>query len=206
MIHLCVGFQQVVSAEVARNSWEVKRWRHEVHSIGLLADMPRFVESRPEFHSIAKFLQQNRCVINEDVNDFGICPSAKLLESVRQLPVIHCDHWCDVPWQELIDEIAVVIYSSLVDLIRESTWQDSRPRDREAVNVYSELLNHIDITLPLPIVSWKSQLCVNYWSDQTAYPSRSWSWKYGNQSALKVKLMARQLSDNHNLQLSRLSD
>lgn len=65
---LRVRFQQVVAAQVAGNAGVVDGWRHKVLAVRLLADVPRFVKARPKLNAIAELLEQNLCVVGEDVD------------------------------------------------------------------------------------------------------------------------------------------
>lgn len=79
--------------------------------------------------------------------------------------MVHRHHRRDITQQQFIDDLVVMSYAGLVHVIRESVGQNSRPRDREPINVHAELLDHFDVTLPLLSIASaekKSRLFVNY--------------------------------------------
>lgn len=79
VVNFRMRFQQIVTAQVAGNSRIGERWSHVVQSVGLLTYVPWFIEGRPHFHAIAKLLDQNFCVVDENVDQLLIGPTTEFL-------------------------------------------------------------------------------------------------------------------------------
>lgn len=91
VVNLRMGFQEIVSAQIARNAGIVERRCHVVQAVRLLAHVPRFVESRPHLDAIAELIEEDSCVVGEDVDQLGIGPASELLESLWKLEECSCN-------------------------------------------------------------------------------------------------------------------
>lgn len=147
--HLSVGLEQIVAAQIGGNAREVVRGRHVVHSIAMLAHMPRLIDGRPDLHPIAVHLKDQAGKVLEQRYDLRIGPAAQLLQLLRQLPMIDRHHGRDVVTQEFIDQVGVVLDAGSAHVVHVATGHDTGPGQGETIGSSMQFLYHLDIATPL---------------------------------------------------------
>lgn len=76
-IHLCVSFEEVMTAKIIRNARKIDGRCHKILSVCLFADVPWLVEGRPPFYSISELVKQNPRIVSKNFNKLGISPSSE---------------------------------------------------------------------------------------------------------------------------------
>ena len=105
---------------------------------------PRLVERHPMLHAIAEVFRAYLGIVAEVFRDFAIGPSAHLLEHLRKIPMIERHERLDVVFEELVDHAIVEIDALLIGLTHPMR-HDSRPRERDARGIESEVGHHRDV-------------------------------------------------------------
>ena len=122
---------------------------------------PRLVVRDPVVHTVAE--STDDCV---RVLDEGLCcctrgPSARILESLRRVPVEERRERFDVVRQQLVDEAVVEVEPGLVDRSA-ARRNDPRPRDREAKRVEPEVAHqrHVVGVAVVEVAGWFPRVAV----------------------------------------------
>ena len=103
----------------------------------------RLVERRPMGDAIPERGLHRRRVVTEAEGRFAVRPTAALLESLRQVPVVERKPGHDARRQQLVHQPAVEVETLLVD--RAVARLHSRPACGEAVGAQSELFHQSDV-------------------------------------------------------------
>ena len=83
-------------------------------------------------------------VFFKPVSNRSIQPSSLQLESLRQVPVVESDCRLNVVVQQLIDQVVVVVHSSLV-LVSNTRGQHSGPGNGESVALQTQVCQQLNI-------------------------------------------------------------
>ena len=102
------------------------RWRVDAVNIAMPDKDDSFVEGRPQFDPRAEALIAEAGVPSERFRRTARFPAAFLLQRLRKIPVIQGDHRFNIMRQQLINQIAVELNPSLVNLAAAS-GQQTRP-------------------------------------------------------------------------------
>lgn len=73
---------------------------------------------------VAESLKAKPGIVLEPLSHVRIQPTPVVLQSLRQIPMIQGCHWCDAIGQELINQVVVVVDSSLVDQSSAYVYKD----------------------------------------------------------------------------------
>src|SRR5674476_287496 len=76
---------------------------------------PRLVESRPDLHAVAEHLGSLGRVVREAVGGVARRPAARVLERLREVPVVERDDRVDAGVAELVDEAGVEVEALRVE-------------------------------------------------------------------------------------------
>ena len=140
-----VAQQQVVGGPVPRRTLTATR---RVHA-GRVAEVgraPRLVVGRPRRHPVAEALVHDGGVLDEGLGRAAHRPATRVLERLRQVPVVERGDRLDAGRQQRVDEALVVVEPARLDPAA-ALRQDARPRQREAVGVDPEAADQRDVVL-----------------------------------------------------------
>ena len=115
------------------------------------ADAPRLVVGDEAAHAIAELIGDHVDVLDEGVDGGAVGPAARVLERLRQVPVVERDERLDAGLEQPVDEPIVERQARRVRLPAPAR-EDARPGDREAVGAEAEPLHELDVLGPAVIV------------------------------------------------------
>ena len=128
--------QQVVGRDQAGRPLLTPR---RVHAGGVAEERraPRLVQRRPDRHAVAQRVVHGGRQVEEAVRRVAVGPAARVLERLRQVPVVEREPGVDAVAEQLVDQPVVEGQASGVDL--SAAWPDAGPGDGEAVGREAEL-------------------------------------------------------------------
>ena len=90
------------------------------------------VQSRDDLHPRPEFPEHEPGIIPKPIHDLLLQPAAFILKHLRMIPVVQCDHWCNVSGLQLIQKAVIKTQAVLAHVVRCATWQKTWPGQREA--------------------------------------------------------------------------
>ena len=112
---------------------------------------PWLVERRPGVHSITEGGAHDRGIVLERVGGRARRPAARILERLRQVPVVQRRDRLDAAGEQSVDEPRVEVDAGLVHRPGPGRL-DARPRDGEAVRAEAEPGHEVEVALPAVVV------------------------------------------------------
>ena len=112
---------------------------------------PGLVERDPRADRVAECLGNDPRVLREPPDRIARYPPARVLEGLRQVPVIEGDHRYDRSTQQPVNQAAVEIEAGFIG--RTSAGRlDARPSDGEAVSAGAQPREQVEVVVQTPIV------------------------------------------------------
>ena len=96
-------------------------------AVAMVRGDPRFIDGRDAPDPVAEPLRHDRGVIGERQGGGTGRPAARILERLREVPVVQGDDRLDAPLQEAVDEARVEVEAGLVHRTRGTRRSRTRP-------------------------------------------------------------------------------
>lgn len=126
-INLCMTLEDIVTTFVLQLVGYKTR-RMQTNRVSKQAENQWLIKCYPGFNPVPKIGEGDTRVVFKVCNYLLICPPSFVLKDLREVPMEHGDHWFNSVGKKGIDKVIVIIYSTLVDHIWRTTWQDACPR------------------------------------------------------------------------------
>mmetsp|Transcript_149053 Transcript_149053/g.271273 ORF Transcript_149053/g.271273 Transcript_149053/m.271273 type:complete len:203 (+) Transcript_149053:476-1084(+) len=143
-----VGQQKVVGTNVRLCAiCLITAWCMLAVCIAKHGGAPRFVQRHPILHFAAKACEEQPCILAKGGHDslFWANPAFEIsLQCGRQVPVVDGHPRLDAMLKTAVDHIHVKFDSLLIDRSF-SIWYDSRPRDRQAVCLDTQISHELNV-------------------------------------------------------------
>ncbi len=104
----------------------------------------RLVERRKPFDAVAVSLRDNRGIVREPSGAVARGPAAKIVERLRQVPMIETQPGLDARREQRIDQ-AIIECEALFVRLALAQREHARPRHREAVGADAEIAHQRDV-------------------------------------------------------------
>src|SRR5205807_1904563 len=96
-------------------------------------------------HTITQVARYNIGVVGESLGRVSACPTTHfILQGLWQIPVVKGDEWLYAGFQQAINQSVIKIQARGIDL-SPARRKYTRPCDREAIGVYSQVAHDLHI-------------------------------------------------------------
>src|SRR5919204_591664 len=112
---------------------------------------PRLVVRDPVVDGVTELVEHDLRVLGEPLDDVARSPTARILQRLRQIPVVERREWDDLALAQPGGETAVEV-QALAIRAAAAVRLDSRPRDREAVALQPERPHQVEVLAPAEVV------------------------------------------------------
>ena len=137
-----VSEQQMVHGRDSRAEVAPPGRHHAVH-VAVHRRAPRFVQRRPVPHAVGKLFVDQHRVVGEPVRRVPRGPATRVLEFLRQIPVVQREPRRDPLAEQFVDQPVVERHSRLVEPA--AVGLDPRPGNGKPVGVRTKILDQSDI-------------------------------------------------------------
>uniref|UniRef100_A0A182J0U7 Uncharacterized protein n=1 Tax=Anopheles atroparvus TaxID=41427 RepID=A0A182J0U7_ANOAO len=96
-------------------------------------------------YPVAERAEEHIRVLAEVFDDQRRREAAQILQVLRQVVVQHGHHWLDAVREQLVDKRVVVLDGGVIERRRITAGQQTRPGDREAIEVEPDARQHPDV-------------------------------------------------------------
>ena len=117
--------------------------RHHAVHVAVHRRAPRFVQRRPVPHAVGKLFVDQHRVVGEPVRRVPRGPATRVLEFLRQIPVVQREPRRDPLAEQFVDQPVVERHSRLVEPA--AVGLDPRPGNGKPVGVRTKILDQSDI-------------------------------------------------------------
>src|SRR5262249_13153184 len=121
--------------------------RVDAHQVAARREDVRLVEDHPVRHAVAERPHHQLAELSEAARQVAIRPAARVLERLRQVPMVERGEGPDARLEQPVDQAAVVVEPGPVRRAA-SVRLDARPGDREAVAVQVHRALQRDVVAP----------------------------------------------------------